>query len=77
MTNTRGTGDLYLAAYLLTRCKLVDTVLAGKFTRFVFDDTDGDAPQAGIDFANNVTVGVGDFVQSLRNVKGLSSDLRG
>lgn len=68
---TVATTDLYLASFLLTRCRLTGITGDNHRMTFRFDNTDGRADAAALDYTNGTAVNVGDFVSSIRMLKEL------
>jgi len=64
--------DLFCAGMVATRCRLLRTTQNGQRTVFTFDDSNGAATAASLDYINNAAVGVRDFVSAYREMKSVS-----
>lgn len=69
---TLAVDDLFAAGMVATRCRLLKTAQNGQRTVFVFDDSNGSASAASLDYINNAAVGVRDFVSAYREMKSVS-----
>ena len=64
--------DLHAASYIVMRCRLVGTTQNGQRTIFHFNDADGRATAAGLDFVNGPTVNLREFLAAFRELKSVS-----
>lgn len=69
---TLAVDDLHAASYVATRCRLLQTSQNGTRTVFFFDDTDGRASAASIDFVNGPSVNLREFLAAFRELKSVA-----
>ena len=70
--NTFTIDDLFCAAFAAQRTRLVSTKQAGNRTHFIFDDTDNRAQNAALEFINNPTVNLREYLAAVRELKSVA-----
>ena len=68
--------DLNCASYVATRTRLLSTRQDGNRTKFTFDDSDGRAKAAALDYVNGPTVNLREYLAAFRELKSVSYAVR-
>ena len=64
--------DIYAAAFTAQHTRLVSTKQVGTRTHFIFDDTDERAQNAALEFINNPSVNLREYLAALRELKSVA-----